>query len=279
MPELHPFISGLWDIHLPAQREYWFDNGQSFGYFPSNNVKSIFLGSFPVYDVVHYNNLYDNKAFFYGVTGNRMWPILSKISSYQLKKEDDIFKLLQKAKFGITDVLRKVNRESQKAVDDALTPLLFNDIIDLWQHFPNLTNIYVTSGGSGAVNSNHIHVAGRLKKYFDSMQHQYIGFNIKSYKKTIKIYKDSKLLRAFNLISLLSPSMGANPAIQGIINANPAIQQLVNNLPSQVIMPTKVDNARILQWSYFLQNSDFIINNELNNFLNQHSEELMQVFG
>ncbi|WP_419802657.1 hypothetical protein [Mucilaginibacter sp.] len=279
MPEIHPFVSGLWNIHLSAQQSSWFNNGQSFGYIPNKDVNSIFLGSFPVFDVVHHNHVNGNLAFFYGVVGNRMWPVLSKISGCDLTNENEIFTLFNQSNFGITDVLKEVQRKGQSAADNALTPIIFNDIIDLLYTFPNITNIYVTSGGRGSVTSNHVHVSGRLREYFNNDDYQHTGFNAIGCKKEIRIYANQQPVKIFNLIALLSPSQTANVSIQGMINNKISLQQLIFNLPNQLLPIAETDKVRLLQWSYFLHSTGFIIRSELREFLNQHQVQLTDIFG
>jgi hypothetical protein len=90
MPEIHPFIpadiNGKWYInnglHIvgPQPRPDWFVNPESFAFMPSKEVKSLFLGTFPTWEVVNLVRAGGNTEFFYGQRQNRFWPLLNLLS-------------------------------------------------------------------------------------------------------------------------------------------------------------------------------------------------------
>ena len=115
MPETHPFISGKWqDNILPRPTApSWFTNNQSFAYVPNENIQSLFLGTFPTYEVVNFIRHNGNMEFFYGSKENSFWPLLEMISGHPTNSENDLLNLVNQTNFGVTDILKKINQKSK----------------------------------------------------------------------------------------------------------------------------------------------------------------------
>ena len=278
MPEEHPFTSNRWfnNINNPELINKWFINKNnddilSFGYMPDKNTKSIFLGTFPIWEIVNGELNNQNLEFFYGSVVNDFWNCLGQITGEPIGGLTDRISLLDNSKIGITDILQKVNREPENCnADNCLTGLNYNNILNLKTFFPDLKNIFITSGGKRPIGNlnNNKSVATWFK---DSVINNHIeGFNVNGFVKPIRINQIK-----FNLIYLYSPSNNTNRPIQGILNAN-------NNFG---IANLNIQEFRKLQWAYFLRQYHFSVGNVANNSVEQiwnrviQNDELMNYFG
>lgn len=246
--EKHPFTSNRWleNNNNPLLQEKWFSNRNtfeetiSFGYMPSKEVKSIFLGSFPIWEITIGPNERRNLEFFYGSIVNEFWNCLGNISEMPTNDLNSRISIIETYNIGITDILETVYRFPDNSNSDySLTAINYNNIINLKEAFPLLENIFITSGGKGPINNlndNNKNVATWLK---DSLRDQNImGFNTKGFVKTIYINNIK-----FNLIYLYSPSRDANRPLQRTINQN-------NNFG---IDNLNIEEFRKLQWGYFIK--------------------------
>lgn len=280
MIEDHPFVSGKWrnNIQPPLPPlSKWFINDKSFGYLPSINSESIFLGTFPTYNVVNRLRVGGNKEFFYGSIDNRFWSLLNNISL--VATEHDIFNLLAKADFGVSDILRKIDRKGKSSSDKALTPLIFNDIIDLKINFPNLVNIYVTSGGKASItNGSSVSTAKWLRDSLTLSGFTVTGFNVEGFKKRIRVFRDGNLIWDFNLIVLWSPAPSGNIAVQGFINRNPGFADMLQALPVAYAGMSTTHKARLIQWAYLLHLHMFPLHPQLYGFIGAHTLLLDDLF-
>jgi G:T/U-mismatch repair DNA glycosylase len=209
---------------------------------PNKEVKSIFLGSFPIWEIVRGPIDGNNLEFFYGSIVNDFWNCLGGISNIDVNNLNNRMSILDNFKIGITDILKIINRNPESCNSDScLTCIEYNDILDLKKHFPKLENIFMTLGGKGPIgNLNNKSVATWFKNSLQGNQLQ--GFNLNNFVKNISI--GSKKL---NLIYLYSPSPQANVSIQGVLNKN-------NNFDIQNIT---IQQFRRLQWCYFLRKYHF----------------------
>jgi len=249
--EQHPFTSNRWKQQIVNQtlESEWYINKDrnnkvlSFGYMPEKNIKSIFLGSFPIWEITFGPSQNINTEFFYGSIVNDFWNCLANIFDTQINNINKQLLFLQQYKLGITDILETVNRNPDNCNrDNCLTAVNYNNILNLKKSYPSLENIFITSGGKrkvGNINSNK-NVASWLK---DSVLNQPLsGFNTYGFVKNISINKIS-----FNLIYLFSPSNAANIARQRELNIN-------NNFG---INDININEYRKLQWGYFLKKYHF----------------------
>lgn len=272
--ETHPFISGKWAANLPPPLpgNSWFINDQSFGYFPNSNIKSVFLGTFPTFDIVN-NVVPGNLEFFYGDQGNNFWPIMRLITGQPLFDEQQIFAFLNnKAEFGITDIQKKVDRNGIGSADTDLNPpppgnWVFNDIIGLLQSYPCLTNIYVTSGGKGPITPGAVSAAGWLRAAIEGQGCHTTGFGQTSYQKLITVSLNGRSIWKFKLIYLFSPAGTANVPIQRVINGSPLLQGLIAGLPPIYHFEGMPNKGRIVQWAYLLYLNHFPLDANLHNFI------------
>lgn len=272
--EQHPFTSNRWLQNIENQliRSNWFvsdeQNNQglplSFGYMPGKDVKSIFLGTFPIWQISSGpfpGN--PNIEFFYGSAANNFWSCLNSITGNEAGNLDDRFGLLANSEIGITDILGLVDRNPGNCnLDSCLTNLHYNSILSLKDNFPSLKNIFVTSGGKGPVQNLNASNGNAAIWFKHSVSEQNInGFNQKLFVKPISI---NGIL--FNLIYLYSPSGTANTAIQGKLNDH-------NNFGIQNMT---IQEFRKMQWAYFLREYHFeagmnpTIDELWNNVINNH---------
>lgn len=279
--EQHPFTSNRWLQNIEDQLiiSNWFVSDElnnqglplSFGYMPGKDVKSIFLGTFPIWQISSgpfQGN--PNIEFFYGSSVNNFWSCLSSITGNEAGNLNDRFGLLANSEIGITDILGMIDRNPGNCnLDSCLTNLQYNSILSLKDNFPSLKNIFVTSGGKGPVQNLNANNGNASTWFLNSVFGQNIaGFNHQGFLKPISINGIG-----FNLIYLYSPSSSANTAIQGRLNAH-------NNFGIQNIT---IQEFRKLQWAYFLREHHFeagvnptidelwnivVNNNELLNFFN-----------
>lgn len=246
--EEHPFTSNRWYNHLqtPSLKEKWFienlSNNQptSFGYMPSKKLESIFLGTFPIWEITSGPIGKQNLEFFYGSIVNDFWNCLGSIFEQKIDTVFNRISILDNNNIGLTDILNTVNRNpSNSSSDNDLEAIKYNNILNLKKSFPQLKNIFITSGGKGPIgnlNNKNKNVATWLK---DSLKNQEVsGFNTAGFVKKIKVNDES-----FNLIYLFSPSNSANTAIKGILNKNENFG--INNLTIQ--------EFRKIQWCYFIK--------------------------
>jgi len=245
--EQHPFTSNRWlqNINNHLVKDKWFlkrnieKDTISFGFMPNKEVKSIFLGTFPIWEITVGPVGNQNIEFFYGSIVNDFWNCLGFISEMPINNLSNRISILDNYQLGITDILETVNRNPENCnSDDCLTALKYNNILKLKESFPGLKNIFITSGGKGPVGNlnNNKNVATWLKHSL--LGHNIQGFNNNGFVKSITIDNIE-----FNLIYLFSPSNAANTARQGEMNRNNNFG--INNL--------NIQEFRKLQWSYFIK--------------------------
>jgi hypothetical protein len=245
--EQHPFTSNRWlqNINNHLVKDKWFlkrnieNDTISFGFMPNKEVKSIFLGTFPIWEITVGPVGNQNIEFFYGSIVNDFWNCLGFISEMPINNLSNRISILDNYQLGITDILETVNRNPENCnSDDCLTALKYNNILKLKESFPGLKNIFITSGGKGPVGNlnNNKNVATWLKHSL--LGHNIQGFNNNGFVKSITIDNIE-----FNLIYLFSPSNAANTARQGEMNRN-------NNFGINYL---NIQEFRKLQWSYFIK--------------------------
>jgi G:T/U-mismatch repair DNA glycosylase len=269
MPEIHPFIpadiNGKWYInnglHIvgPQPRPDWFVNPESFAFMPSKEVKSLFLGTFPTWEVVNLVRAGGNTEFFYGQRQNRFWPLLNLLSGLPTLTEVDQFKLLHKTNFGLTDILKKTNRNGKNSGDkDLLQPWIFNDLNNLKKQFQNLENIYCTSGGKSKITKgSDVNAARWLLTSLLNLGFNVTGFNVAGYQKHITVFMGNTVVWKFKLYILLSPSNGANTNLQGQVNNQAPLQALIAALPPAFAGLGDPIKLRVAQWAYLLSLGGF----------------------
>jgi hypothetical protein len=269
----HPFITTRW---LQANNLIENDNWKicrnlqneitSFCYIPNNQIKSIFLGTFPIFEISEGENVHQHLEFFYGSLDNHFWPILTEILGQPTNTVNHRIQILNDNSFGITDILLDLIRNPINSNSDRdLYPIIYNNIVDILINNPTIENVFITSGGRGQIQNlgeNNKSVAAWLK---DSINHlNPVGFNHNGYVKQILVNE-----RAFNLIYLYSPGNNANIPISGILNSNNFFGD--NNI--------NINRFRDLQWSYFLNLYHFNgANPHLNNLIetiNQNDQLLI----
>jgi hypothetical protein len=245
--EQHPFSSNRWlqNINNPLIEEKWFVNRNteneniSFGFMPNKEVKSLFLGTFPIWEITVGPIGNQNIEFFYGSIVNDFWNCLGFITEMPVNNLNNRISILDAHNLGITDILETIDRNPANCnADNCLTAIKYNDILNLKESFPLLKNIFITSGGKGPVGNinNNKNVATWLKQSMHGKNIQ--GFNNNGYVKSISINNIE-----FNLIYLFSPSNAANTARQGEINRMNNFG--INNL--------SIQEFRKLQWGYFIK--------------------------
>ena len=245
--EQHPFSSNRWlqNINNSFIEKKWFVNRNtknetiSFGFMPNNEVKSLFLGTFPIWEITIGSIGNQNIEFFYGSIVNDFWNCLGFITEMPVNNLDNRISILVDYNLGITDILETIDRNPTNCnADNCLTAEKYNDILNLKESFPLLKNIFITSGGKGPVGNinNKKNVATWLKQSVHGKNIQ--GFNNRGYVKSISINNIE-----FKLIYLFSPSNAANAARQGEINRMNYFG--INNL--------SIQEFRKLQWGYFIK--------------------------
>lgn len=266
----HPFISGRWlkqnnlqeneNWHIKRNLQYEIT---SFCYVPHNNVESIILGSFPIYEMAEGENRNNHLEFFYGSNDNKFWPILKTLLKAPIETIKDRINLLNRSSLGITDILFDLERNPFNSHSDRdLFPIKYNNIIEILTNFSRIKNIFITSGGVAEIstlNGNNKSVATWFR---DSIMHKHpIGFNHNGFVKKISVSGMN-----FNLIYLYSPSPQANISLQGILNSN-------NYFGNKRI---DIEVFRTLQWCYFLNSYHFKGSNnhvkEIADFINQNNQ-------
>lgn len=281
MPETHPFISGKWQNNILPRptAPSWFINNQSFAYAPNENIQSLFLGTFPTYEVVNFIRHNGNMEFFYGSKENSFWPLLAMINGHPTNTENDLLNLLNETNFGVTDILKKINRKGQNSSDKDLTALEFNNLYILRNSFHKIQNIFTTSGGKSPINNGtNVSAAKWLRDSLLNFGYDVEGFNVQGYQKSIRVLQNGNMIWQFNLINLWSPSDNSNISIQGTINITPALLTLINEMPAPYNEESITIRARIIQWSFLLSQKGFPVNPEINDMLNNNHEFLDNLF-
>ena len=89
----HPFTTGRWlEANHLQENENWQiarnkkNEVTSFCYVPNKDIKSIFLGTFPIYEISENNTIGIHPEFFYGSNVNSFWPTLPESSSVQKRQ-------------------------------------------------------------------------------------------------------------------------------------------------------------------------------------------------
>lgn len=251
----HPFTTNRWlNANHLQENENWHiarneqNEVTSFCYVPNKEIRSIFLGSFPIFQISEGDNQ-GNLEFFYGSCENKFWPILNSIFNLPINNVSDRINLAIDLKIGITDILLNIDRELPESSNDKFLqaiPTKYNNIVQLLYKFPTIKNIFITSGGRAAIpnlidnNNGNRNVGTWLR---DSLnEHLVQGFNQNGFVKEIRI--DNSILR---LIYLYSPSDNVNIPISGILNRN-------NNFG---IPNMNINLFRRYQWEYFIKKHHF----------------------
>lgn len=271
--EVHPFTNNKWKNNLPVQGNEWHVSDNFFAYMPSVHVKSIFLGTFPAWEVVNQVTCNGNKEFFYGSRMNKFWPLLSYIIDMPCNTETDLFQILQHSNFGITDIIWRTERPGKLSGDSALNPSLFNNIIGLKEQFPNLKNIYVTSGGKSPITNSSSKSASKWlrQSLLDNTGYSVSGFTSKTYQREIIITTGNNPL-TFNIYSLLSPSNYSNRSIQGVLNHNQELMHIIQQAP--LLNDNNLFKLRVVQWAYLLSKNNFPVCPALQELLNNYNDVL-----
>lgn len=250
MPELHPFVTRRWKNHNYGQFEEneWFisENQNSFVFAPNRDIKSIFLGSFPTTQVSIDEPIGLYPEFFYGSPQNNFWTILGHLSDLPSATFQNRIDILRRLKIGIADILLEVERNGNYNDDKNLHQIRYNNILDLLLTFPNLENIFMTSGGKAPIynlNNNNPSVATWLRHSL--VNHNFTGFNQNGYLKAITNNDVT-----FNLISLASPSK----------NADRSFTRSINNINRETQLDLTVNDYRKLSWSLWLKKLHFTDN-------------------
>lgn len=263
--EKHPFTSNRWfeNINNSSLQEKWFLNKNtfeetiSFGYMPSKEVNSIFLGTFPIWEITIGPNERQNLEFFYGSIVNEFWNCLGFIFEMPINSLNNRLSILESFKFGITDILETVDRNPYNSnLDNNLRALNYNNIVNIKEFFPLVKNIFITSGGKGPVNNLTTRNQNAATWFKDSLREQDTsGFDSNGFVKTITINSIK-----FNLIYLFSPSNAANLSRKKEMNLNNDFG--INNL--------SIQEYRKLQWAYFIKKYHLgeIRNETIDNFYN-----------
>jgi len=117
-------------------------------YTPSG-VTKVFIGTFP-------SKAGNRKQdFFYSSATNRFWDAIAKIANIKrelLNGANGIIekkKALDKLKLGLTDMGKKVYRQTGSSKDHSLFPLEFIDIIQLIKDRPSIHTLIVSGESTG----------------------------------------------------------------------------------------------------------------------------------
>lgn len=267
--EQHPFTTNRWfnNIGNPDLQDKWINKEKFFAYIPNREIKSIFLGTFPIWQISTGNVTPENFEFFYGSRFNDFWNCLGTIFNVNVNHLENRLSVLNTYELGITDILKKIDRNPENSNQDKdINALIYNDILALKNDYHKVKNIFITSGGKGPINNSNKNAGTWFKK---SLNNQIIsGFNQNGFVKEIEI-NDLKI----NLIYLYSPSNSANTSLQRVINDN-------NNFGIQNL---DICTFRRLQWGYFLRKfhleehkSNVVIENIWNQVM--RNEELLNFF-
>src|SRR5690606_11263370 len=110
--EQHPFTTNRWfeNISNPNLLEKWINTQEYFAYMPNKETKSIFLGTFPIWQISTGQVTEENFEFFYGSRFNDFWRCLGSIFEIEANVLENRFRILEEYNLGITDILKKVKR-------------------------------------------------------------------------------------------------------------------------------------------------------------------------
>ncbi|MCF8293994.1 MAG: hypothetical protein K9I70_09300 [Chitinophagaceae bacterium] len=158
-----------------------------------------------------------------------------------------------------SDIIRKTKRNGENSSDKDLTPITYNDLLDLRNNFQKVNAVYCTSGGGTAIRLTSSVSAGSwlLTSLSAQLGCSVTGFNFPGYKKDIIVNLNNVVIWKFKLYILLSPSNGANAGFQGQVNADLQLQTLIANLPPAFAGQGDPMKLRIAQWSYLLSLGGF----------------------
>ena len=201
----HPFITGRWlQANNLQENENWHiqrnqqNQVTSFCYVPNNQIKSIFLGTFPIYEISEGENQ-GNFEFFYGSCKNKFWPTLNNLFQQPINTVQQRIELLNTIEIGISDILLEIERiQPILSEDKNLMEIRYNKILEIIEIYPTIKNIFITSGGKGRIlnlTNNNKSVGTWFKDSI--LNFNPIGFNQVGYVKQITVHGFE-----FNLIYL-----------------------------------------------------------------------------
>ena len=262
--EKHPFISNKWLNNLKLENkpaEWIINENENFAYIPNINIESIILGSFPTFKVVNCNRHNNNKEFFYGSSRNDFWDILSYLSGINIISEKNYFEILASLNIGVTDIIKSACRCNNGSADKDLYNFKYNNFLQLKNdYFPNLKNIFFTSGGKGNIKKKDKNVASWFCDYFLNDNNNINKKDISDFYKKTGFEKN---IINFNFITLYSPSNNNNISLKMILNKNKNFE--IKNID--------LKEFKTLQWLYLFYNKNVNLSQKIkldyeNNIIN-----------
>jgi G:T/U-mismatch repair DNA glycosylase len=272
--ETHPFVSGKWQENLIIDTSAWVKELDYFGYVPSKEANTLFLGTFPTFEVVNKKRHNGNMEFFYGSTSNQFWKILSWVTGSTLTNENDCISLLHSNRLAITDILFKVDRISEMSGDSDIKVLQYNNIGLLLNKFSSIDSIVLTSGGKSPIRKSSANSAGAwLFNYLGLFGHDPRLFTRPGYQKSFLLQNGKEVSVSF----LFSPSNSANISLEGIIRKHDLNKILLSFLTDKTEI-NLCNRLRILQYAYILKKGGMQIESSISDCLRFNSDLVTTIF-
>lgn len=249
--EEHQFISRWYPNDFPFPDSWRITDGY-FGYLPKD-AHAIFLGTFPV-------PYYEGANFFYHSQRNMFWELITAVSGVSFNSIDEKLNWFEDKKIGITDIVRVAQRKDQScrsASDANLNVCQFNDICRLLSDFPNIKDIYLTSGSPSNLNFSGNSAGGFLGQ---ALRHCSGQRTVRRYNKsfsTSSFYFNDREIRLFYLYT---PSNNNQQLRLHLQNVSEVITSGVKNIFG---FNDVANNFKALQWSWCLKHANNVVMNSI----------------
>jgi G:T/U-mismatch repair DNA glycosylase len=249
--ERHQFISS-WESALSPllkekHKQCWVNdsNHKYFGFFPSK-MKAFFLGTFPVPEVA-------SSDFFYHSAANLFWPILSELSDKNLDTLEAKLNWLSEVGIGITDILHTVRRTDELCIctaDSALDVISTNNIHALLKDRPEVTDLFLTSGGPGSRSLSGKSAGGWLGKHLREASGTSIKKGPGRYASQEVVIKPE--LKRLKLHFLLTPAP-QDDQLGKHLREHPSAKERLAELDFFRNITNVKEKYKVLQWAAYLK--------------------------
>ncbi|GAB3573876.1 hypothetical protein GCM10027578_35600 [Spirosoma luteolum] len=256
--ETHQFLTS-WTTSLDDNlkeiyKDTWIDDKKSgyFGFIPKDPV-ALFIGTFPVPEQ-------RTSGFFYHSDVNLFWKIITKVTGQNLLNLDSKLDWLSKSRIGITDILCKAQRTDNNCTsraDNDLNAICFNNILNLFNDYPTLTDVYLTSGGPTSKSLSGKSAGGWLGLHLRDATGRSLKKIISSgATQVIKLQPNQKQI---NLHFLITPAPQDNQLGRYLRDKRTVVNGL-NQINYLEGIPDPKEKYKFLQWAVYLSKFPGLVN-------------------
>jgi hypothetical protein len=259
--ETHQFLTS-WRENLNDSLKHVYSNSwrenkelDYFGFMPET-LTALFVGTFPVPEQ-------NTKGFFYHSDSNCFWRILSTVTGRQLLSLEDKLRWLTESKMGVTDILHKAQRTDKDCIsrsDKNLKPKCFNNLLNLLNDNPSITDIYLTSGGPTSKSLSGKSAGGWLGLHLrDTTGKSLKRLHGDGATLTVQIQQNQKNI---HLHYLITPAPQDNKLVE-YLRDNKMVVEGLNQINYLKGIVDPKEKYKSLQWAVYLMKKQGLVSNEI----------------